>query len=156
MPKRKKGRIIGMGEVPSDMEYKGHGPQSGMGFADDFNNFLKQSHLVSNLGNVALPALGGLVGSFASPGIGTALGAAAGSAGNEWIKSQGYGKYSKIRGEGYNGGVPIPINRGSSKFDPRWVGKVQGGGRKVKMRGSGIGLETSFGTVSNNRGTIKL
>lgn len=157
MPKRKK--QSGKGSMCEQNEYKGHGPQGG-GFADDFNNFLKQSHIVSNIGNVVAPALGGLAGTFLGGPAGTAIGAAVGSSANEFVKSQGYGKirgrHAKIQGEGYLGGVPIGINRGQSKFDPRWIGKVSGGGRNVREKGRGIGLETSFGTVSNNRGSIKL
>jgi hypothetical protein len=62
--------------------------------------WLKKSHLISNIGQFALPAagaaLGGLAGSFAMPGVGTVeggtVGAITGSTVNDLIRSAGYGK----------------------------------------------------------------
>lgn len=63
-------------------------------FLGDVDSFFRNSHIISNVGNVALPALGGFLGSFGGP-LGTALGAAVGSSGNELIKHAGYGKRRK-------------------------------------------------------------
>lgn len=63
-------------------------------FWEDANNFLKGSHIISNVGDYALPALGGFVGSFLDPIIGpagTAVGAALGKSGNDLIRNAGYG-----------------------------------------------------------------
>jgi len=125
--------------------------KKGMGFADDFDKFLKDTKLVSNVGAVALPFLGGLVGSLADPfvgPVGTVMGGIAGQSANDWIKSKGYGKHHQ-KAYGYLGGVPLKINKGS-RFPKEEVGKVAGGGRRV--RGHGIGLTAVFGTVSSDRG----
>jgi hypothetical protein len=65
----------------------------GAGVFDGFVQFLKDSKILSTVGNVLLPAgaaaLGGLVS--ANPLVATAAGAAGLSA-NQWLKSQGFGK----------------------------------------------------------------
>ena len=75
------------------MKQKGKGKMKGMGLFDGFVQFLKDSKILSTVGNVVLPvagaALGGLVS--ANPLVATAAGAAGLSA-NQWLKSQGFGK----------------------------------------------------------------
>jgi hypothetical protein len=72
---------------------------SGKGLWEDFNDYLKRSKLISNVGSYVLPlasgALGGFVGSAFSPAgtvSGTAIGAKIGESANQYIKSLGYGK----------------------------------------------------------------
>ena len=114
---------------------------------------------MSNIGGVALPALGGLVGSLADPFVGplgTVAGGIAGQSANDWIKSQGFGhgkgRPRKISGKGYLGGVPLTINNGS-RFPAEAVGRIAGGGRRV--RGRGVGFTSTFGTISSDRSKPK-
>jgi hypothetical protein len=66
----------------------------GHGFFDDVDKFFRDSHLLSNIGSVALPAAGAALGSFLDPFIGpagTVLGGVIGNSANDLIKSRGYG-----------------------------------------------------------------
>ena len=147
--------------------------QRGGDFFGDVDKFFRDSHIISNIGSVALPALGGFVGSFADPFVGpagTVVGGVAGQSANDWIRNQGYGKKGrKTKGGSYLGAVPIHTAQGGSRFPPEYVGRLQGGGtllkqkkpqwlvgggkKKHSMRGSGIGYTATFGTISSDRGT---
>jgi hypothetical protein len=72
---------------------------SGKGLWEDFNDFLKRSKIISNVGGVVVPlasgALGGFLGSAFTPVgsvTGASLGAAAGKSAVDYVKSLGYGK----------------------------------------------------------------
>ena len=102
----------------------------------DIDNGLKSSHILSNIGNVVAPVVGGLAGTFlGGPGIGSAVGAAVGSSANELLKSQGYGgikgsgvrKHKKMRGGDYFY-EPQPLT-GKSHFSARAI-HLNGGGIK--------------------------
>jgi hypothetical protein len=115
------------------MKQKGKGKMRGSGLFDGFVQFLKDSKILSTVGNVVLPvagaALGGLIS--ANPLVATAAGAAGVSA-NQWLKSQGFG--SKMRG-GYNG---LVINVPGTRLGQRGT-KMKGGcGCGKKMRGGAV------------------
>jgi hypothetical protein len=64
----------------------------GAGFWGDVNKHLKRSKILSKVGKVVLPLAGASAGTaLGGPGTGTAVGAAIGSAGEEWLKKSGYG-----------------------------------------------------------------
>jgi hypothetical protein len=181
MPKRKKGKGKNDGEmrgsdyadsfskVTRDRHIAQHAGdyampilgrlKGGSWLSDQFDSVdrgLKQSHLLSNIGSVALPALGGFIGSFADPFVGplgTAVGGMAGVSANDFIKNQGYGRKKKQQAKGYLA-TPLNVSNGGSRFPQEYVGRVQGGGRK--MRGKGIGFTAVFGTISSDHGTPNL
>jgi hypothetical protein len=64
----------------------------GRGILEDVNKFLKQSKLLSNVGQVVLPVAGGaLAGLLTANPIAAAAGGAVGASANQFLKSQGYG-----------------------------------------------------------------
>jgi hypothetical protein len=119
--------------------------QKGMGIFDGFVKFLKDSKILSKIGGVLLPLAGGALGGLATVNpLGASIGAAAGSAGNKWIESQGFGK----------GGLSIsPIGQ---RLGQRGMGK-----HTMKMKGKGCGCmrgygsSTAFGTVSSEYGKVR-
>jgi hypothetical protein len=114
--------------------------KSGKGLFDDINKLLKQTKIISKAGEVLLPLGGSAIGSaLGGPGIGTAAGGIAGSAANEWIKSQGYGKRSK-RGCGpQSAKATVRLLYGG---DSRLV--IQPNGMRVgQKRGMGSGATTT-------------
>ncbi len=141
MPKRKQkgSRIQKGGNVFDDIGNWGRQA------VKDTDAFLKKTKIASTIGSVALPAIGGLIGSLADPFIGpsgTAIGGVLGSYANDQLRNGGYGKK---KGYGYLGGVPSPLFDGKSKFSNSQIMKVQGGG---------VGYTSVFGTVSSDRGRI--
>lgn len=115
------------------MKQKGKGKMKGAGLFDGFVQFLKDSKILSTVGNVVLPvagaALGGLVS--ANPLVATAAGAAGLSA-NNWLKSQGFG--SKMRG----GDNRLVINPPGTRLGQRGT-KIKGGcGCGKKMHGGAV------------------
>lgn len=78
----------------------------GMGIFDGFVKFLKDSKILSKIGDVLLPVAGAALGGlFTANPLGLAAGAAAGSAGSEFLKSKGFGK--KMRGGIVSGALAI-------------------------------------------------
>jgi hypothetical protein len=114
------------------MKQKGKGKMRGSGLFDGFVQFLKDSKILSTVGNVVLPvagaALGGLVS--ANPLVATAAGAAGLSA-NQWLKSQGFG--SKMRG----GDNRLVINPPGTRLGQKGT-KIKGGCGCGKMRGGAV------------------
>jgi hypothetical protein len=115
------------------MKQKGKGKMRGTGIFDSFVQFLRDSKVLSTVGNVLLPvagaALGGLVS--ANPLVAAAAGAAGVSA-NQWLKSQGFG--SKMRG----GDNRLVINVPGTRLGQRGT-KMKGGcGCGMKMRGGAV------------------
>lgn len=114
------------------MKQKGKGKMRGSGLFDGFVQFLKDSKILSTVGNVVLPvagaALGGLVS--ANPLVATAAGAAGLSA-NQWLKSQGFG--SKMRGGDNRLVINVPGTRLGQKGS-----KIKGGCGCGKMRGGAV------------------
>ena len=81
----------------------------GDGIFDGINDFLKKSKIISNIGAVALPALGGLAsGFFTANPVASAVGASAGSSLNSYIREQGYGK---MRGGAVYEKGQIPLHK---------------------------------------------
>ena len=108
----------------------------GDGIFDGINDFLKKSRLISSVGAVALPALGGLAsGIFTANPIVAGVGTAAGSSLNEYIKSQGYGR--KRGGAVYVKGQ-VPLH------------KMSGAGRRHH------GGNSVFNNVQSSYGKIKI
>ena len=114
------------------MKQKGKGKMRGSGLFDGFVQFLKDSKILSTVGNVVLPvagaALAGLVS--ANPLVGAAAGAAGVSA-NQWLKSQGFG--SKMRG----GDSRLVINVPGTRLGQKGT-KIKGGCGCRKMRGGAV------------------
>ncbi len=153
------------------MKQKGKGKMKGAGLFDGFVQFLKDSKILSTVGNVVLPvagaALGGLVS--ANPLVATAAGAAGLSA-NQWLKSQGFG--SKMRG----GDSRLVINPQGTRLGQKrgmkgGCGKCQMGGaitisyngqiQQVPKTpagtqvGKGSSTGTSFNSVSSSFANVK-
>jgi hypothetical protein len=155
------------------MKQKGKGKMKGAGLFDGFVQFLKDSKILSTVGNVVLPvagaALGGLIS--ANPLVATAAGAAGVSA-NQWLKSQGFGskmrggdsrlvinvpgtrlgqKGTKIKGGcGCGGAVTYGINGVYQQVPGTAPGTAIG---IVKQKGSG---GTAFNSISSEFGNIKV
>jgi len=134
----------------------------GAGVFDGFVQFLKDSKILSTVGNVLLPAgaaaLGGLVS--ANPLVATAAGAAGLSA-NQWLKSQGFGK--KMQG----GDSRLAISIDGTRLGQRPMKKGQKGGAVTyayngvyshipkSKPGTQVGKGTQFNTVSSQFGNVK-
>jgi len=114
------------------------------------DKFLKQSKLISNVGQVLLPAAGGALAGLASVNpLGLSAGAAGGLALNNYLKAQGYGKMNgcgKMKGCGY---VNKPLMLGSG-MTYAYNGTYQQLPRT--MRGNG---KTAYGMVSSEFGKIQ-
>lgn len=124
---------------------KGGGKMRG-GSWDDFVGFLKDSHIISNIGNVVAPVLGGLAAGLvtANP-IGAAVGAAAGSSANEWIKSQGFG----MRGGDSRRATPLTLRGRGFSANTAYGQLIQ------KGRGNSQAGTTAYGQISSEFGKIK-
>lgn len=144
---------------------KGMGKMRGKGFWDDVGNwfsqagkdvnqFLKDSKIVSNVAQYALPILGAMGGALltANP-LGATAGGIAGKSTADYIKSQGYGKHtgmgamhrmpdgSMMKGKMHGMGIfPLAINPPNQR--------MRGVNPKSKMRGAGYG--TTNNTVGVN------
>jgi hypothetical protein len=124
----------------------------GAGIFDGFVKFLKDSKILSKVGDVLLPVAGGLAaGLFTANPLGAAAGAAAGSAGAEYLRSQGFGSTLSINPPGQRlgqrGGARTIAFNGTMQQVP---GTQRGYGR---MLGRG---QTSFGSVSSEFGKIRV
>jgi hypothetical protein len=152
------------------MKQKGKGKMRGTGIFDSFVQFLRDSKVLSTVGNVLLPvagaALGGLVS--ANPLVATAAGAAGVSA-NQWLKSQGFGRSTlvinppgtRLGQKGMKGGcgfgkkmrggaVTYGINGVYQQVPGTAPGTAIG---IVKQKGSG---GTAFNSISSEFGNIKV
>lgn len=127
---------------------KGKGKMKGSGLFDSFVQYLKDSKILSTVGNVILPvagaALGGLVS--ANPLVATAAGAAGVSA-NQWLKSQGFG-LKKIRG----GDSRLVINPQGTRLGERGPKKLKGGCGCGILKGGSMTYSTT-GVYSQIPGT---
>ena len=139
----------------------------GMGIFDGFVKFLKDSKILSNVGGVLLPALGGLAAGLLTVNpLGIASGAAAGSSANEFLKSKGFGHMKghgkKMRG-GLSGASTLSISPNGQRLGQRggamtysYNGTMQQVPNTQRgyghMRGCG---GTEFGTVSSEFSKIR-
>lgn len=119
---------------------KGKGKMKGSGLFDSFVQFLKDSKILSTVGNVILPvagaALGGLVS--ANPLVATAAGAAGVSA-NQWLKTRGFG-LKKMRG----GDSRFVINPQGTRLGQKGPKKLKGGcGCGMMMKGGAMTYSTT-------------
>jgi len=142
----------------------------GAGLWDNFVSFLKNSKVLSKVGDVLLPVGGAaLAGLLTANPLSSAAGAAAGSAGAEWIRSQGFGKHTgmghccMMRG-GESGSATLVINPPGQRLGQRGgartlayngtfqqvPGTQRGFGRMKGMGG------TEFGSVSSEFGKIRV
>lgn len=151
-------------------EYKkkqsGSGRMQGKGIWEGFVKFLKDSKIISNVGQVLLPAaggaLGGTLGTAFSPvgtATGTALGAAAGKSAADWIKSQGFGKRKMMMGKGGMSNLSIsPVGQRLGQRGMRGKGITFGLNGVIqtipgtKQNGKGV---TAYNTVSSSFGNVK-
>lgn len=135
----------------------------GSGIFDGFVKFLKDSKILSKVGDVLLPVAGGLAaGLFTANPLGAAAGAAAGSSASEYLKSQGFG-HVKGHGRMHGGASMLTINPPGQRLGQR------GGARTIAFNGTmqqvpgtqqGYGRmlgrgQTSFGAVSSEFGKIR-
>lgn len=136
----------------------------GAGIFDGFVKFLKDSKILSKVGDVLLPVAGGLAaGLFTANPLGAAAGAAAGSSASEYLKSQGFG-YKYMKG-GESGASTLAINPPGQRLGQR------GGARTLSYNGmfqqvpgtqKGFGKRmnggagTEYGSVSSEFGKIKV
>jgi len=155
------------------MKQKGKGKMRGGSLFDGFVQFLKDSKILSTVGNVVLPvagaALGGLVS--ANPLVATAAGAAGLSA-NQWLKSQGFGKSTLVisppgtrlgqKGMKMKGGCGCGMRGGAVTYGINGVyqqipgtlpGSQIGIVKQKKQKGSG---GTQFNSISSEFGNIKV
>lgn len=144
----------------------GKGKMKGFGLWEDFNQFLKRSKIISNVGGVVVPwatgALGGTLGTAlggpAATATSAAVGAAAGKSAIDYVKSLGYGR---MRG----GDSRLVIN-------PKGQRRMKGGAMTYgitgvyqqvpgTLAGTQIGLAqkggqtSAFGSISSQFGNIK-
>lgn len=137
---------------------KGMGKMKGAGLWDSFVGFLKDSKILSKVGDVLLPVGGALLGGLLSGNpLAAGVGAAAGSSASEFLKSKGFGK---MRG----GDSRLVINPAGQRLGQRGSGmtysyngvytqipKMAGSGKK--MMGCG-GVQ--YGSISSDFGKIKV
>lgn len=108
------------------------------------DKFLKQSKILSNVGQVLLPAAGGALAGLATVNpLAGAAGAAGGSALNNYLKAQGYGK---MKGRGYIH-KPLMLGSGMTYAYNGTYQQVPG-----TMRGTG---GAAYGMVSSEFGKIQ-
>lgn len=109
------------------------------------DKFLKQSKIVSKVGQVLLPAAGGALGGLvtANP-LGAATGVAGGTALNDFLKAQGYGK---MKGKGYST-KPLMLGSGMTYGYNGVYQPIP----KTRMMGSGTG---AYGMISSEFGKIQ-
>ena len=129
----------------------------GAGIFDGFIKFLKDSKILSKVGDVLLPVAGGLAaGLFTANPLAAGVGAAAGSSASEYLKSQGFGR--KMMGGdsrlvinppgqrlGQRGGAKTISYNGMIQHVP---GTKQGFGRMKGFGGSAYGsISSEFGKI---------
>jgi hypothetical protein len=118
----------------------------GAGIFDGFVKFLKDSKILSKVGDVLLPALGGLTaGLLTANPLGIAAGAAAGSAGSEFLKSKGFGH---VKGHGHMKGHMKGGLSGASTLS------ISPNGMRLGQRGNGMTIAYN-GTMQQIPGTQK-
>ena len=111
------------------------------------DKFLKQSKIISNVGQVLLPATASALAGLATANpLGLSAGAASGLALNNYLKAQGYGKYGKMKGCGYTN-KPLMLGSGMTYAYNGTYQQVPG-----TMRGNG---GTPYGMVSSEFGKIQ-
>lgn len=131
----------------------------GAGIFDGFVKFLRDSKILSKVGDVLLPVAGGLAaGLFTANPLAGLAGAAAGSSASEYLKSQGFGRKMMKGGDsrlvinpsgqrmGQRGGAKTISYNGTIQQVP---GTKQGFGR---MKGSG---GSEYGSISSEFGKIR-
>lgn len=116
------------------MKQKGKGKMKGGSLFDGFVQFLKDSKILSTVGNVVLPVAGAALATLvsANPLVGAAAGAAGVSA-NQWLKSQGFGKKPMMRG----GDNRLVINPPGTRLGQKGT-KIKGGCGCGKIRGGAV------------------
>jgi len=108
------------------------------------DKFLKQSKIVSKVGQVLLPAAGGALAGLATANpLGVPAGAAGGLALNDFLKAQGYGK---MKGKGYST-KPLMLGSGYTYGYNGVYQQIPG-----TMKGNG---GTAYGMVSSEFGKIQ-
>ena len=133
----------------------------GAGIFDGFIKFLKDSKILSKVGDVLLPVAGGLAaGLFTANPLGAAAGAAAGSSASEYLKSQGFG-----HGRMHGGASTLVINPPGQRLGQRGGARtiayngmfqqVPGTQRGFGKRMIGMG-GTEYGSVSSEFGKIRV
>jgi hypothetical protein len=131
----------------------------GSGIFDGFIKFLKDSKILSKVGDVLLPVAGGLAaGLFTANPLGAAAGAAAGSSASEYLKSQGFGRM-------HGGASTLSINPPGQRLGQRGGARtiayngmfqqVPGTQRGFGKRMIGMG-GTEYGSVSSEFGKIRV
>lgn len=138
----------------------------GMGIFDGFVKFLKDSKILSKVGDVLLPVGGAaLAGLFTANPLAAAAGAAAGSSASEYLKSQGFGRGKKMMMGGESGASTLSISPAGQRLGQRGgartigyngipqqvPGTRQGFGKRMKG-----GAGTAYGSVSSEFGKIKV
>ena len=132
------------------MKQKGKGKMKGAGLFDGFVQFLKDSKILSTVGNVVLPVAGASLATLvsANPLVGAAAGAAGVSA-NQWLKSQGFGKKPMMVG----GQSTLVINPPGTRVGQKGFKKIKGGCGCGKMHGGAMGYSIT-GVYSQIPGTL--
>jgi hypothetical protein len=128
----------------------------GKGVFDGFIDFLKKSKVISKIGDVILPVAGGaLAGLLTANPLAAGVGAATGSAANEFIKSQGFGKRKRRRG-GCNSCLAISPNGQRLGQQGRGLTIAYNGtfqdAKPPSMRGGG---GSAFGSISSEYGQVR-
>jgi hypothetical protein len=139
----------------------------GMGIFDGFVKFLKDSKILSKIGDVLLPVAGAALGGlFTANPLGLAAGAAAGSAGSEFLKSKGFGHmkgHGKMRG-GLSGASTLSISPQGMRLGQRGNGMtIAYNGTMQQIPGTQKGYGhmmgcggTEFGSVYSEFGKIRV
>lgn len=95
----------------SKLHQSGGGKLKGRGLWDNFNKFLKDSKIISTVGKVVLPAAGAaLAGLVTANPLAAGAAGAVGSAGANWIASQGYGQKGGSGRVAVQGVSSVPTN----------------------------------------------
>jgi len=139
----------------------------GNGLWDNFVSFLKNSKILSKVGDVLLPVGGAaLAGLLTANPLGAAAGAATGSSAAEFIRSQGFGKHTGM-GHCMHGGASstLVINPPGQRLGQRGGARtlayngtfqqVPGTQRGFGKRMLGMG-GTEYGSVSSEFGKIRV
>jgi hypothetical protein len=120
----------------------------GKGFIEDADKFLKNTKLLSKVGQAVLPFALGALGTTFSP-LGSAAGAAIGEAGVEGLKNYGYGQ--KGRGGGYQGSEYQNMTTALYSNKPSNVGVKKAVGTAMVTPETGI-----FGGAVYSQGMIPI
>lgn len=134
----------------------------GAGIFDSFVKFLKDSKILSKVGDVLLPVGGAaLAGLFTANPLAAAGGAAAGSSAAEYLKSQGFG-HGRMHGGASTLSINLQGQRLGQKGGARTLayngmfqqvpGTQRGFGKRMMMGMGG----TEYGSVSSEFGKIRV